>query len=173
LTAVKIWYAIQMQKNWQDEASFSDFIISHLLSCSSTRIQRKVLYELVQKKRLLNKQMFNKNLYRLKNKGVLNLDSKDVVFHRNTLKLHNLFAKIKAKPVGDMKVMVLFDIPEKKRKIRNWIRLQLKLWDFEMLQQSVWLGKGPLPKEFVARLRSFDVNECVKIFNIKNIKMQI
>lgn len=161
-----------MQKHWEDEASFSDFIISHLLSCSSIRIQKKILYELVQKKRALNKQLFNNNLYRLKNKGILNFDpERNILINKNVLKLHTLFAKIKAKPAGDTRVLVLFDIPEKKRKTRNWLRLQLKIWDFEMLQQSVWLGKGPLPKEFTDRLHLLDIGECVKIFKIQNIKM--
>ena len=38
-----------MQKHWEDEASFGDFIISYLLSCRSTKIQKKILYELIQK----------------------------------------------------------------------------------------------------------------------------
>ncbi len=162
-----------MQKHWEDEASFGDFIISHLLSCRSVRIQKKILYELVQKKRMLNKQVFNNNLYRLKNKGILDFDSKkDIIINKNNLKLHTLFTKIKEKPAGDTKVMVLFDIPERKRKTRNWLRLQLKLWDFEMLQQSVWLGKGPLPKEFTTRLNLLGIEKCVKIFKIQSIKAQ-
>jgi DNA-binding transcriptional regulator PaaX len=160
-----------MQKNWEDEASFGDFIISHLLSCRSTKIQKKILYELVQKRRKLNKQLFNNNLYRLKNKGILNFDSnKDIVINKSNLKQHTLFRTIQEKPSGDTKVMILFDIPEKKRKIRNWLRLQLKLWDFEMLQQSVWMGKGPLPKEFVERLRLFGVDKGVKIVKVQSTK---
>ncbi|KKP87553.1 MAG: hypothetical protein UR90_C0002G0020 [Parcubacteria group bacterium GW2011_GWC1_35_8] len=159
-----------MQKNWQDEASFGDFIISHLLSCSSTRIQKKILFELVRKRRMLNRQVFNNNLYRLKKKGMLDFSNRDIIFNKNTLRRNTLFAKIQAKPAGDTKVMVLFDIPEKKRKIRNWLRLQLKLWDFEMLQQSVWLGKGPLPKDFTIRLDLLGVGKCVKIFKIESIK---
>lgn len=160
-----------MQKHWEDEASFGDFIISHLLSCRSRRIQKKILFKLVQEKRMLNHHVFNNNLYRLKRKGLFYFDSeKNIIINKNNLKLHTLFAKIKEKPVGDTKVMVLFDIPEKKRKTRNWLRLQLKLWDFEMLQQSVWLGKGPLPKEFNDRLKLLDINECVKIFKIQSIK---
>lgn len=161
-----------MQRNWEDEASFGDFIISHLLSCRSIRIQKKILYELVQKRRKLSKQIFNKNLYRLQKRGVLDFDSsKNIVINKNTLKLHTLFRKIEASPTGDTKVMVLFDIPETKRKTRSWLRLQLKLWDFEMLQQSVWLGKGPLPKEFLDRLRLLDIYEGVKIFKIKSVKI--
>jgi len=162
-----------MRKHWEDEASFSDFIISYLLSCRSSRIKKKILYELVQEKRMLNKQVFNNNLYRLKNKRILGFDSnKDIIFNKNTLKRYTLFSKIYVKPAGDTKIMVLFDIPEKKRKTRNWLRLHLKLWDFEMLQQSVWLGKGPLPKEFTGRLDLLGVGKCVKIFKIESIKAQ-
>lgn len=160
-----------MRKHWTGEASFSDFIISHLLSCRSLKIQKKILYELVQKRRKLNKQVFNNNLYRLKNKGILNFDSeKNIIINSNSLNQYVIFRLIQDKPVGDMKVMVLFDIPEKKRKIRNWLRLQLKLWEFEMVQQSVWLGKGPLPKEFMERLHFFDIDKCVKILKVQSIK---
>jgi len=164
---------MQMQKHWKDEASFSDLIISQLLSCYSLRIQRRVLYELVQKRRILSNELFNKNLYRLKKKGILDFDSeKGVILNKNILRRQTLFAKILVKPIGNTKVMVLFDIPEKKRKTRNWLRLHLKLWDFEMLQQSVWLGKGPLPKEFIARLDLLGVGKCVRIFKIESIKAQ-
>jgi len=160
-----------MQKHWGNEASFGDFIISHLLSCRSSKIQKKILYELVQKRRMLSKQVFNNNLYRFRKKGILDFDfNKDIIINKNTLKSYTIFDKIKEKPTGDTKVMVLFDIPEKKRKTRNWLRSQLKLWDFEMLQQSVWLGKGPLPKEFTARLCLLDISECVKIFKIQSVK---
>src|SRR3989338_1134216 len=166
-----MWYTLKMHKHWQDEASFSDFIISHLLSCGSLKIQKQVLFELVCKKRKLDKQLFNNNLYRLRKKGILDSYSKkDIVINKNGLKAHTLFAKIKTTPVGNTKVMVLFDIPEKKRKVRNWLRLQLKLWGFELLQQSVWLGKGPLPKEFTVRLRLLGIHEGVKIFKIQNLQ---
>ena|SRR3989338_9890191 len=161
-----------MYKHWEDEASFGDFIISYLLSCTSIRIQRKILYELVQKKRKLNRQVFNNNLYRLGRRGILDFDSnKNIIINKSVLKSYVLFAKIKSKPVGNTKVMVLFDIPENKRKVRNWLRLQLKLWDFELLQQSVWLGKGPLPEEFIERLHLFDIRECVKILKVQNVKI--
>ena len=161
-----------MQRHWTDEASFGDFIISHLLSCSSSRIQKQILYELVQKRRGLNRQAFNTNLHRLKKRGVLEFDfNKDIIFNKNSLRSYTLFSKIKAKPTGDIKVMVLFDIPEKKRKTRDWLRSQLKLWDFKMIQQSVWLGKGPLPKQFTERLQLLGVNKCVKILKVQSLKL--
>jgi len=122
---------------------------------------------------MLNRNSFNVNLYRLKKKGVLDFDfHKDIIFNKSILKSYILFSKIKTRPIGNTKVMVLFDIPEKKRKTRHWLRSQLKLWNFEMLQQSVWLGKGPLPKEFISRLDLLGIGKCVKIFRIQNIKQQ-
>jgi DNA-binding transcriptional regulator PaaX len=166
-----MWYTTGMHKHWTNEASFGDFIISHLLSCSSIKIQRDILYELVQRRRMLNKQSFNNNLYRLKRRGILDVDhNRDIIINKKNLKLYTLFTKIRKKPTGSTKVMVLFDIPEKKRKIRSWLRMQLRMWDFEMLQQSVWLGKGPLPAEFSARLNLLGIRECVKILKVQNIK---
>ena len=122
---------------------------------------------------MLNRQIFNNNLHRLKKRGLLDFDlKKDIIFNKNTLRSQTLFTKIKEKPTGDTKVMVLFDIPEKKRKTRNWLRLHLKLWDFEMLQQSVWFGQGPLPKEFITRLDLLGVGKCVKVFKIESMKAQ-
>jgi len=161
-----------MKQHWEDEASFSDFIVSHLLSCRSSRIQKKILFKLVQEKRMLNKQLFNNNLYRLKSKGILNFDyEKNIIINKSNLKRYTLFSKIVEKPVGDTKIMVMFDIPEKKRKIRNWLRLHLKLWDFKMIQQSVWLGQGPLPKEFAERLQLFGISKCVKVLKVQSTKI--
>ena len=161
-----------MQKHGEDEASFGDIVISYLLSCRSLRIQKRILFKLVQKRRKLNRQVFNNNLYRIKEKGILSFDvNKDVIINKNILRNYTLFTNIKEKPKADTKIMVLFDIPERKRKTRTWLRLQLKLWDFEMLQQSVWLGRGPLPKEFTNRLRMLNIQEGVKIFKIRDKKI--
>ena len=52
------------------------------------------------------------------------------------------------------KILISFDIPETKKKIRDWLRNQIKYWDFEMIHKSLWLGYGPLPKEFNDRLKT-------------------
>ena len=160
-----------MLNHWEDEASFGDLIISYLFSCRSLRIQKKILYELVQKRRMLNKQVFNNNLYRLRLRGILDVDSeKNILVNKYNLKQHLLFSNIKSTPKEDTRIMVLFDIPEKKRKARNWLRSQLKIWDFEMIQQSVWMGRGPLPNEFTARLDLLGIGKGVRILKVQSIK---
>ena len=36
-----------------------------------------------------------------------------------------------------------------------------------MIQKSVWLGDGPLPKEFTERLRLLGVEKDVKVFTVQ------
>lgn len=61
--------------------------------------------------------------------------------------------------------LIAFDIPEKNRKIRNWLRNQLKIFGYEMLQQSLWLGPGPLPKLFRDKVTELGIKKNVKIFS--------
>ena len=63
--------------------------------------------------------------------------------------------------------IVSFDISEGDRKTRNWVRNQLKIFNYEMLQQSLWFGPGPLPREFLTRLTDLRIRKNVKIFNTK------
>lgn len=47
--------------------------------------------------------------------------------------------------------LVIFDVPEKRRAVRDLLRSKLKQWDFIHLQQSVWASK----KDCAAVLRDF------------------
>ena len=62
--------------------------------------------------------------------------------------------------------IVMFDVPERDEKKRRYLRLELKELGFEMLQKSVWIGGGPLPKEFIEYLRRMSLLRHVHIFSI-------
>ena len=47
--------------------------------------------------------------------------------------------------------LVIFDIPEKKRRLRNTLRQRLKEWGFKYWQKSLWVSK----KELEEPLRKF------------------
>lgn len=64
------------------------------------------------------------------------------------------------------KLMIAFDIPVQDKIIRDWLRNQIKIFGYKMVQQSLWVGPGPLPKAFKARLKLLDIKEKVKIFKI-------
>ena len=63
--------------------------------------------------------------------------------------------------------LVCFDIAEKERKKRGIIREHLISNNYTQLQKSVWLGKTPLPKNFLHTLRELNILKNVHIFSIE------
>ena len=147
--------------------TISEEIIAFLFSARSTRIRKKFLWEQVRKRRELSYQNFYQNTHRLKRRGIIDINDGSIeLLDKGRMFFVNPTRFIKTKPSKDKKIVVLFDIPETKKKIREWLRSQLKLWEFTMIQKSVWIGDGPLPKEFSERLKLLGVNKGVKIFTI-------
>ena len=62
--------------------------------------------------------------------------------------------------------LVIFDIPESLKHYRDWMRHQLRLLGFTMLQKSVWIGTYQIPADFVHDLRECNILRCVHIFKI-------
>jgi DNA-binding transcriptional regulator PaaX len=63
-------------------------------------------------------------------------------------------------------MIISFDIPEKDRAKRHWLRNQIKIFGYKMLQQSLWIGPSPLPPLFVKRLEDLNIRKNVKTFKI-------
>ncbi len=64
-------------------------------------------------------------------------------------------------------VIVIFDIPERQKIKRGWLRTELKILGFKQLQKSVWIGKGPLPEKFIKKLIQLNIFQYIHIFEIK------
>ena len=63
-------------------------------------------------------------------------------------------------------VIVAFDVPEKERRKRAWLREALRNFGFHMAQQSLWIGKVKLPKKFLDDLLHLHLVEYVEIFEV-------
>ena len=63
--------------------------------------------------------------------------------------------------------LVIFDIPEKERRKRNILRVELVTYDFKMLQKSVWIGATPLPEDFIHKLDKLNLKNKVHIFSVQ------
>jgi DNA-binding transcriptional regulator PaaX len=149
--------------------SIGDIIIAMLLSNRSSYQFRKILKqrELTRYK----KESVQVTLSRLRKSGyVINssrgwaLTGKGKLYYEK----NRLFDYISSpynrnSPVNSI---VSFDIPEIDRVKRNWLRNQLKVFNYKMLQQSLWLGPGPLPLDFIKRLNDLEIRENIKIFPI-------
>src|SRR3989338_280009 len=60
------------------------------------------------------------------------------------------------------------ELPEKERKKRLWLRLELIAYDYSLLQKSVWVGYRTLPKDFLDSLEYLNLRSHVQIFSIKH-----
>jgi DNA-binding transcriptional regulator PaaX len=63
-------------------------------------------------------------------------------------------------------LMVLYDIPEAKKKERDWFRRQLQAFGFKMVQRSVWVGPAPLPKAFLSYVKHVGIEKDFKTFKL-------
>lgn len=151
-----------------DENTLSDHIIAFLLSARSTGLYKKILWERLQKRRKnLKLATFRQNLYRLRKKGIVIDHGETINISKHyALKLKNNHRSIikNSLPGNSEKILVSFDIPETKKKTRDWLRNQLKFWDFKMVQKSLWVGPGPLPQDFNNRLKILGISDDVKVF---------
>ena len=71
----------------------------------------------------------------------------------------------KPQPDAGLKV-IIFDVPEKEKYKREWLRSQLQDMGFKMIQKSVWMGKKKFPEEFMEDIRDLRLLPYVEIFSI-------
>src|SRR3989344_72004 len=62
--------------------------------------------------------------------------------------------------------LVIFDIPEKLRQWREWLRFELKDLGFLFLQNSVWYGTHKVPVEFIKDLEKYRLLPYIHILSV-------
>ena len=65
--------------------------------------------------------------------------------------------------------IVIFDIPEQKRIIRNLFRRNLKKWGFKHLQKSVWISKKNITDKLYEYIKDVGVEKWVLVFESEKI----
>lgn len=59
--------------------------------------------------------------------------------------------------------IVIFDIPEKKRAIRDLLRRRLKDWEFKAWQRSVWITKRDITANLRKLIDDLDIEQWVAV----------
>ena len=129
--------------------------------------REKLLNKIKDKTRLV------KIISKLRRQGLVTKDNRVTekgfkIFEKLKLRFSNLLPKI-GSPLElekDHLKIVIFDIPEKWRAKRLWLRQWLVALGFEKLQKSVWIGETKLPADFITQLKSLDLLLYVKIFSV-------
>jgi DNA-binding transcriptional regulator PaaX len=137
------------------------------------------LYELKQQyKRKKARQGFSQLIYRLKKNGYIEIknfkqNKGAVLTKKGTEKVLKIKLKIKEKKKRPDKKwqMIIFDIPEKERHLRNLLRDYLRLLEYKMLQQSIWICPYDVLKETELILRKYSLDPYVKLFLIEEVEI--
>ena len=66
--------------------------------------------------------------------------------------------------------VVVFDIPEDMRKVRNVFRARLKLWGFTPWQKSVWVSKKDIKDVLRRYVYEIGIKNWVKVFESDNLE---
>lgn len=119
---------------------------------------------------------FSQFVYYLKCKGYIkiqNLEHRQGVLltQKGVEKVLRIQGKIKQKQKRkDGKwQMVIFDIPEKKKGLREILRGALRAIGYERLQDSVWICPYDVEKETEHTIREYDIDPYVKVFLIEEV----
>jgi phenylacetic acid degradation operon negative regulatory protein len=149
--------------------SIGDLLIATLNSAGSTRRFYAIIREREFKR--YKDESVRVALSRLSKKGYINKSSLGwsvTQKGKKVFKANNLLSYIESpfteKSTSSM--IISFDIPEKDRILRNWLRNQIKIFNYKMLQQSLWIGPGPLPEPFLKRLENLKIRKNIKTFKI-------
>lgn len=154
-------------------ASITDLVLATLLSSRNTYLFRKILRERQFKR--LKKESVKMAFTRLHQKDLIKRVEKGWVITpegKKYLEESRLMGYIPSPFTSESEkhiTIISFDIPEKNRKVRNWLRNQLKIFGYKMLQQSLWIGPGPLPQKFFQRLEKLNIRKNIKTFRIKRV----
>lgn len=69
--------------------------------------------------------------------------------------------------------VVIFDIPEKERRWRDWFRQELYLLSYKKLQESVFISKLSLTPELVKEIKRKKMGNCVNYLLVDKIYKNI
>lgn len=149
--------------------SIGDLLIATLCCARNTRRFHSIIRE--RKFNRYKKESVRVALSRLHTKGYVNssalgwsITKKGKRHSQKTYLLSYIVSPFAENPSSSM--IISFDIPEKDRFARHWLRNQIKIFGYKMLQQSLWIGPGPLPLSFLKRLDDLSIRKNIKTFKI-------
>lgn len=69
--------------------------------------------------------------------------------------------------------VVIFDIPEEQKKIRDWFRQELGLLSYRSLQKSVFVSKFPLTSDLIKEIKRKKIGNCVNYLLVDKVYKNI
>lgn len=121
----------------------------------------------------LNKSTLSQALKRLRERGLIEFVSDEKLEYRLTdsgkqKAVWEALIVDKKEWDGKWRV-VIFDIPEKRRRARNLLRASLKQWEFVQWQKSVWATKKDCTKPLRNFIKSVGIKDWVMVLESDNV----
>ncbi|MBI2123868.1 MAG: CRISPR-associated endonuclease Cas2 [Candidatus Wildermuthbacteria bacterium] len=137
---------------------------------------RKLRFEYEKKQR---KKTFSQFVSYLKARGYIKIpEGKSISFFQLTEKgRRRAFegqartAELPLRKDGKM-IMLMFDIPKNKDRVRHVFRSRLEFLGYQMLQKSVWISSKDVLEETERAVREYDLEGCVNLFVIEKIQLE-
>ncbi len=109
------------------------------------------------------------HIYQLEKRGYLEkYKLKDLEFVRVSSKGLATLDTFRRERDGKWK-MIIFDIPESKRQVRDYLRTKLKQLGFKRWQNSIWVTPYRLPDDVVSELKQLSEKYFVRLITIESI----
>jgi DNA-binding transcriptional regulator PaaX len=124
-----------------------------------------------QSSRLISDNTLRVTLSRLQKKGfvknenkIWNITARGRMYLQTLLPSHSKNRKSNKEKT----MIIIFDIPEKQQRKRQWLRIELRNLGFNLLQKSVWFGPALLPRTFIRSLHELNLLPYLKFFTVKS-----
>lgn len=98
--------------------------------------------------------------------GLMSKNKRCVPKNKRKRDLYKMSFESSFKKDAPKNLIVMYDISSEKTSERNWFRRQLVSFGYVMIQRSVWVGPSPLPKEFVAYVKSIGLEDNLISFKL-------
>lgn len=69
-------------------------------------------------------------------------------------------------------IMLMYDIPKRKQRVRQAFRSALEFLGYQMLQKSVWVSSKDVVEETERAVREYGLGDCVNLFVIEKVRVQ-
>ncbi|MEK7075368.1 MAG: hypothetical protein AAB948_01035 [Patescibacteria group bacterium] len=109
------------------------------------------------------------HIYQLEKRGYLEkYKLKDLEYLRASDKGIASLDTFKRERDGKWK-MIIFDIPENKRAVRDYLRTKLKQLGFKRWQNSIWITPYRLPDDVVSELKELSKRYFIRLITVEHI----
>lgn len=121
----------------------------------------------------IKKSVLSKAINRLKQKGFVEtvLEDKDLLIKLTDEGKQILFLLEPEESKWDGKWrIVVFDVPEEKRLVRDLFRRNLKKWGFKPLQKSTWISQKHVTEKLVSYVKFLKIEKWVIVIESNKIE---